>query len=187
MTLDEMAIITPTCRQLAEAPTSSGASTGGGSEAEQVAQRVTFEVETPVTESTTVDSQQQQQPLSSESASGVHGSTDEAKLELDVVDDQLEDTDSGGASEASDSPIAHRLRGQKRPPQRYGEWVTSVAKGRATVAFALTVAEDIVHNEPNTFHEAVNSSQAASWVQAMTEEMESLQKNHTWDLVLPPK
>ena len=69
VTFDEMTIITPTCRQLVEAPTSGEVSTGDGSEAEQVAQRVTFEVETPVTESTIVDSQQQQQPLSSESAS----------------------------------------------------------------------------------------------------------------------
>jgi len=59
VTFDEMAIVTPTCRQLEEASTSGGASPGGGSEAEQVTQRVTFEVETPVTESTTVDSQQQ--------------------------------------------------------------------------------------------------------------------------------
>ena len=57
VTFDEMAIITPTCRQLDEASTSGGASPGGGSEAERVAERVTFEVETPVTESTTVDSQ----------------------------------------------------------------------------------------------------------------------------------
>ena len=45
--------------------------------------------------------------MSSESAGGVHGSIDEAEFELDVVDDQLEDTYSGEASEALDSPIAH--------------------------------------------------------------------------------
>ena len=72
VTFDEMANVTPNCRQLEEASTSGGASPGGGSEAEQVTQRVTFEVETPVTESTTVNSQQQQQqPLLSESADGV--------------------------------------------------------------------------------------------------------------------
>lgn len=44
--------------QLIEAPTSGGASISGGFEVEQVAQRVTFEEETLITESTTVDSQQ---------------------------------------------------------------------------------------------------------------------------------
>jgi len=57
VTFDEMAIVTLACRQLDEASTSGGASLGGGSEAERVAERVTFEVETPVTESTIVDSQ----------------------------------------------------------------------------------------------------------------------------------
>ena len=107
VTFDEMAIITPTCRQLDEASTSGGASPGGGSEAERVAERVTFEVETPVTESTTVNSQQQQQqPLLSESADGVQGDTDEADDESDAVDGQLEDTVLGGASDAPDSSIA---------------------------------------------------------------------------------
>ena len=52
----------------------------------------------------------------------------------------------------------------------------------------MTVVEDIVHDdEPSTYREAASSLQAASWVQTMTEEMESLHKNDTWDLVLPPK
>ena len=37
MTFDEMAIVTPGCRQLGEASISGGVSTGGGSEAERVA------------------------------------------------------------------------------------------------------------------------------------------------------
>ena len=36
VTFDEMANVTPNCRQLEEASTSGGASPGGGSEAEQV-------------------------------------------------------------------------------------------------------------------------------------------------------
>jgi len=51
----------------------------------------------------------------------------------------------------------------------------------------LTVAEDIIHDEPSTYREAASSPQAASWVQTMTEEKESLHKNDTWDLVLPSK
>jgi len=120
----------------------------------------------------------------SESADDVQIDSDD---ESDTVNGQLEDTVSGGASDTPDSSIIdHSLR-QRRPPQCYGEWVTPVARGRGTAAFALTVAEDIVHDEPSTYREAVSSPQAASWVQAMTEEMESLHKNDTWDLVFPPK
>jgi hypothetical protein len=84
----------------------------GGSEGERVAKRVTFDVETPVTESTTVDSQQRHQPLLSESADGVH------------------DDNSGGASEASDSPIAHRI--EREPQKSCMESVTPIARGRGT-------------------------------------------------------
>ena len=121
----------------------------------------------------------------SESADDVQIDSDD---ESDTVNGQLEDTVSGGASDTPDSSIADHSQRQRRPPQRYGEWVTPVARGRGTTAFALTVAEDIVHDdEPSTYREAVCSPQAASWVQAMSEEMESLHKNDTWDLVLPPK
>lgn len=51
----------------------------------------------------------------------------------------------------------------------------------------MIVAEDIDQDESRTYKEAISSRQAASWVEAMTEEKESLHKNDTWDLVLPPK
>lgn len=79
------------------------------------------------------------------------------------------------------------MQRQRQPAQHYGEWVTQVASGRGTAAFALTVVQDIEHDEPSTYREAVSSPEAASWVQTMREEMESLHKNHNWDLVLPPK
>jgi hypothetical protein len=76
-----------------------------------------------VTESTTVDNQQQL-PLLSEFASGVHD-TDEADDESYVANCQSDDIVSGGAS---DSPIAHRIQRQRQPPNRYGEWITLVAR-----------------------------------------------------------
>ena len=57
VTFDEMAIVAPTCGQLTEAPTPGGAPICGSLRAEQVPQRVTFEVETPVMESITIHSQ----------------------------------------------------------------------------------------------------------------------------------
>ena len=63
----------------------------------------------------------------SESVDGVQIDTDEADDESDAVDGQLDDTVSGGASDAPDSSIADHSQRQRRPPQHYGEWVTPVA------------------------------------------------------------
>jgi hypothetical protein len=64
---------------------------------------------------------------------------------------------------------------QIRPPKRYG-YVD-------LIAYALIVAEDIAVQEPSTHSEAVTSSGFAQWVAAMNEEIESLHKNQTWELV----
>jgi hypothetical protein len=72
-----------------------------------------------------------------------------------------------------------RPRRQIRPPQRYG-YVD-------LVAYALTVAEDTVVQESSTYSEAVTSSESSQWVIAMNEEIESLHKNQTRELVKLPK
>ena len=41
--------------------------------------------------------------------------------------------------------------------------------------------------EPCTYKKAISSDEAAEWTVAMTEEMESLHKNQTWELVKPPR
>lgn len=138
---------------------------------------VTFKVETAVIESITVDNQLQQ-PLLLESVGGVHD-TGEIDDESDADDGQSYDIDSGGALEVSDSPIAHRIQRQRQPPNRYGEWVTPFVRLRDTTSFALTVAQDIELDEHSAYKEAISSLEAACWVQAMIEEIESLHKNHT--------
>lgn len=40
---------------------------------------------------------------------------------------------------------------------------------------------------PNTYEEAMSSPQANNWKEAIQEELNSLEKNKTWDLVLPPE
>ena len=72
-----------------------------------------------------------------------------------------------------------RARRQIRPPQRYAH--------AEIVSFALSVAEEIERQDPITFHEAIISNEFAQWIVAMNEELESLYKNHTWELVKPPK
>jgi hypothetical protein len=49
-------------------------------------------------------------------------------------------------------------------------------------AFVLTATDD----EPKSVGEAVDSVEGKLWKDAMVEEMESLHKNETWDLVKFP-
>jgi hypothetical protein len=47
------------------------------------------------------------------------------------------------------------------------------------VSYALVISSE----DPTTFQEVVNSQEKSKWMGAMAEEMESLHKNQTWDLV----
>ncbi|GJT87483.1 retrotransposon protein, putative, ty1-copia subclass [Tanacetum coccineum] len=53
-------------------------------------------------------------------------------------------------------------------------------------AYAVAIAEEEDTHEPITFQDAINSSEKDEWVRAMKEEMSSLKKNHTWELVDQP-
>ncbi|GJU40764.1 retrovirus-related pol polyprotein from transposon TNT 1-94 [Tanacetum coccineum] len=53
-------------------------------------------------------------------------------------------------------------------------------------AYEFSIAEEEDTQEPITFQEAINSSEKDEWVRAMKEEVSSLKKNHTWELVDQP-
>ena len=56
------------------------------------------------------------------------------------------------------------------------------------VAYALSVANNIESSEePSTYEEAVSCSDSGKWMIVIQEEMESLHKNGTWDMVRLPK
>jgi hypothetical protein len=56
------------------------------------------------------------------------------------------------------------------------------------VHHALSCAEQVEHDtEPATYTEAVASADRVKWISAMQEEMQSLDKNGTWDVVPLPK
>ncbi|PWA71043.1 zinc finger, CCHC-type [Artemisia annua] len=54
------------------------------------------------------------------------------------------------------------------------------------MAYAFAIAEEEDTHEPITFQDAINSSKKDEWVCAMVEEMSSLKKNHTWEVVDQP-
>jgi hypothetical protein len=52
------------------------------------------------------------------------------------------------------------------------------------VAFALSAAKEVDSpHEPLNYSEAILSTDSEKWMGAMHEEMESLEKNDTWDVV----
>jgi hypothetical protein len=62
-----------------------------------------------------------------------------------------------------------------RPPIRYGF--------EDMISYALVINS----GDLTTFQETVNSQENSKWMGAMAEEMESLHKNQTWDLVELPE
>lgn len=49
--------------------------------------------------------------------------------------------------------------------------------------FGIPVAMQADNSEPRSYEEAVSSDDTEKWREAMDEEMDSLLKNETWDLV----
>ncbi|KAG8481466.1 hypothetical protein CXB51_026218 [Gossypium anomalum] len=69
-----------------------------------------------------------------------------------------------------------RTRREIKPPKKYAE--------ADLVAYALNVAEDIDANrELSNYSEVISCEDSGKWMFAMQEEMESLHKKRTWDLV----
>lgn len=101
-----------------------------------------------------------------------HGETSQPLTEV-IETSQLQ-TDLTGYSLARD-----RQRRKIVPPSRYAE--------SNTMAVALSVAHSFNDNEPLSFQEAIDSPNAENWINAMNEEMTSLEINRTWTLVPLPK
>ncbi|KAG8499626.1 hypothetical protein CXB51_006086 [Gossypium anomalum] len=84
------------------------------------------------------------------------------------------------ASSPQYSIAKNRTKREIKPPKKYAE--------ADLVAYALNVAEDVDANqEPSNYSEAISCEDSEKWMFAMQEEMESLHKNKTWDLVKLPK
>ncbi|GJV14712.1 retrovirus-related pol polyprotein from transposon TNT 1-94 [Tanacetum coccineum] len=77
-------------------------------------------------------------------------------------------------------------------PARYGdEGNVSLSRPSGSkvddmTAYAFAIVEELDTYEPITFQEAINSSEKDEWVCTMEEQISSLKKNHTWELVDQP-
>ncbi|KAG8490688.1 hypothetical protein CXB51_013811 [Gossypium anomalum] len=84
------------------------------------------------------------------------------------------------ASSPQYSIAKNRTSREIKPLKKYAE--------ADLVVYALIMAEDIDTNqEPSNYSEAISCEESEKWMFAMQEEMESLHKNKTWDLVKLPK
>nr|CAH65740.1 OSIGBa0127D24.3 [Oryza sativa] len=94
----------------------------------------------------------------------------------------IEDSDSSIVQQSPKRSIAKdRPKRNTKPPRKYIEEAN-------IVTYALSVAEEIEGNtEPSTYSDAIVSDDCNRWITAMHDEMESLEKNHTWELVKLPK
>ncbi|KAG8492401.1 hypothetical protein CXB51_009724 [Gossypium anomalum] len=101
-------------------------------------------------------------------------------INRDVVFDETAMLPNLSLKDSSNKENQSRTRREIKPPKKYAE--------ADLVAYALNVAEDIDANqEPSNYSEAVSCEDSEKWMFAMQEEMESLHKNRTWDLVKLPK
>ena len=96
---------------------------------------------------------------------------EDSQVEQDESDEEEESIPD---SSQQHEPIAvNKPKRQIRRPARFEDMV----------AYALLVVDFV----PSTFQEAIQSSESKRWKGAMEEEMKSLHKNKTWELVQLPK
>ena len=54
---------------------------------------------------------------------------------------------------------------------------------RTSTSFGSDFLTFLLENEPQTFKEAMSSSDSSFWKEAVNSEIDSILRNHTWELV----
>jgi len=68
-----------------------------------------------------------------------------------------------------------RERREIRKPVRYADF-----------AYCFAAVKEVEYSEPSSCKKAISSKNATDWVSAINEELQSLERNHTWTLVKLP-
>ena len=110
---------------------------------------------------------------SQEKGSSIDNNRSVVQVELDEVESQLEKESYNGDQE-DHNMISKRPKRHIRPPVRYGF--------EDLASYCLIISNEDLF----TFQETIDSSRN-KWMEAMVEEMESLNKNKTWELSELPK
>ena len=94
------------------------------------------------------------------------------ELETDDTEDHARNAGKCSSEDQQHHNIAiNRSRRTIKSPTRYGF--------EDLVSYALITS----NGDPTTFQEAIHSQEKSRWMGAMVEEIQSLHKNQTWDLV----
>jgi len=107
-------------------------------------------------------------------------------VDVSSSDDESEYFEPEGEAPASSERLSNyqlardRVRRQIRAPIRFSDY--------SQFAYALMAAEDMDSSEePSCYHEAKETKEWEKWNAGMGDEMQSLLKNYTWDIVDHPK
>ena len=77
---------------------------------------------------------------------------------------------------------------QELPQQRPKKLTQRLIAESANIAYALTIAQEMgEEGEPKNYYEAISSDDSTKWIVAMQEEVESLLKNETLELMKLPE
>nr|GEW86692.1 retrotransposon protein, putative, Ty1-copia subclass [Tanacetum cinerariifolium] len=110
-----------------------------------------------------------------------YGVDQKSEPQVEAVEEEADNTGTGVEDSIA---VKKRKRNALRPAMYVGCVNTYDID---SVAYALAIGDDIGSDDPKTYKEAVASKDAENWIIAMNEEMQSLKKNKTWDLVTLPK
>ncbi|KAD4178669.1 hypothetical protein E3N88_27260 [Mikania micrantha] len=114
-----------------------------------------------------------------EGDSGVHIEVEKATGEAIESNERISQVTQVNVEQPEYNIAVNRPRRNVIPPIRYKE-------GDDLSAFVFNIAELDDLNEPLNYYEAINSVDKEKWVNAMMEEMDSLHKTQTWQLVDRP-
>ena len=106
-----------------------------------------------------------------ENVCGFHDELDKGEQRHDLVTFDCQHDTESDVDEQADSVLRRSAR-QRHPPSHYGEWTT---------------VADAALKEPTTVTEALTRPDKAKWLNAMRNEIESLNASDVWDLVELPK
>lgn len=132
----------------------------------------------------------QRRKSDSDRAESDHGAKKQVELvELTEEDQHNEKEIQPEQIEEPYSIARNRERRDIRPPMRFTDTVAYALNlmDSDPVSYALVMVDDVVSDDPYTYKEAISGRESVEWIAAMTEEIESLRKNQTWELVPLPR
>ncbi|KAH9694912.1 Integrase catalytic domain-containing protein [Citrus sinensis] len=121
------------------------------------------------------------------------GKKQQFEVELSRSDNSLEAEDSGGVIDSSRDPELPQQEQESQGHEQGYQLTRDRAKRQIKqtrrygyadlISYALAAAHQIDEDEPKIYKEAVQNKFSKEWQQAMDEEILSLYKNNTWELV----